>query len=278
MEGKLYDNKGKKWKKGLATLLAVSIMLAGSGCNSGVSQEEYDAVVSENEELQSKIEELESTIQEYEDEDFLEEYFSYEDFLNELGGDDSSWDTPLEDSFDEQDAISKLKVTEYEWKVLDYSYIGLLVENGSEYDLYLSCNMLFYDADKNPIGSQDLDESAVPPGGKIILTYSNEEPYDSYAYEFNLSDSYYTCVSQDLDVKVNTTSDKALVTVTNNGTLAAEFCKCTVLFLSGGKVVYTDYTYCVDDDSELKPGKSKTVELQSYEAFDDVIVCVTGRN
>ena len=269
--------RAEKWKKGVAAILVVSMMM-GWGYSSGVSQEEYDAVVSENAELQSKIEELEGTIQEYEDEDFLQEYFSYDDFLNELGGDDSSWDTPFVDSFDEEDAISKLKVTEYEWKVLDYSYIGLLIENGSEYDLDISCNMLFYDGDKNPIGSQDGDESAVPPGGKIILTFVNEDPYDSYAYEFNLSDSYYTCVSQDLEVKVNTTNEKALVTVTNNGTLAAEFCKCTALFLSGGKVVYSDYTYCVDDDSELKSGKSKTVELRSYEAFDDVIVCVTGRS
>ena len=50
-----------------------------------------------------------------------------------------------------------------------------------------------------------------------------------------------------------------------------------MLFFSGDKVVGFDSTYFVDDDSELKPGKTITKELHCYEEYDSVKIYFTGR-
>ena len=49
------------------------------------------------------------------------------------------------------------------------------------------------------------------------------------------------------------------------------------LFFSGDDLVYYDWGYCTDDDSEIKPGKTSYAEARAYEDFDSVLVYLSGR-
>jgi hypothetical protein len=98
-----------------------------------------------------------------------------------------------------------------------------------------------------------------------------------YSMGFDTS-PYYSSVISDLE-SVNSINDKnVVVTVTNNGTQAAQFVEAYALFLdSDGNVVYYDSTYVTDGDSEIKPGATLSKQLTAYNSFDTVEVYFTGR-
>ena len=76
---------------------------------------------------------------------------------------------------------------------------------------------------------------------------------------------------------VATTESKAIVTVKNNGDVPAEFVQCTAIFYYDGEIIGHTNKFCIDNDSEIKPGSSISEELSSYEPFTDVKIFVTGR-
>jgi hypothetical protein len=95
--------------------------------------------------------------------------------------------------------------------------------------------------------------------------------------EFAASDeSYYSPIVSSLVMEVSPAKEKAVISVTNNGDKPAQFVKFTAIFFKGDKPVYIEWGYCVDDDSEIKPGKTQRSEATSFEKFDSVKVYLTG--
>ena len=65
--------------------------------------------------------------------------------------------------------------------------------------------------------------------------------------------------------------NNVVVTVTNNGSEAANFVQVYVLFLDAdNNVIDCDWTYVTDDDSEIKPGATISEQLNTRKPFDHI--------
>ncbi len=67
------------------------------------------------------------------------------------------------------------------------------------------------------------------------------------------------------------------LSVTNNSTEDAYYVGAYVLFFRGDKLVDWDNKYFIDDDNKLKPGVTKSRELQCNEDYDSFKLFLVGR-
>ncbi len=253
-------------KKILGLTLAVAVLLCG--CSSGVTQEEYDAVVAERDELAARVTELETAITEYNA--YLDSLFTYED--------NNSFERDEVVSFDEQAVLDALEVNQYscigEWN----NYHIVTVKNTSEHTLNVSGAVKFYDADGNLIGAGNTSMEAVGPGVETLLEFYPDDPFETAETEISVSlDEYYESVVEDLLYESVPANEKEIISVTNNGEFPAEFVQCYVLFFNGDSMVDFEQNYMVDNDSELKPGKTVTKEFSCYVPYDSIKVFFAGR-
>ena len=169
-------------------------------------------------------------------------------------------------------------INEYVWDEYSYKYIGIVVKNTSNSVLEARIQLKLLDADGNTVGAKSSNIEAFGPGSEALFIFSNEEKFAKYEYNISSSeDEYYVDVVSTLSKKVSTTNNKAIIEIQNNGNIAAEFVEYNVLFLKNGNVVDHGYGYCVDDDSEIKPGSVEFAEETTFETFDEVKIYLTGR-
>ncbi len=183
--------------------------------------------------------------------------------------------------FDASVVASELGVVkEYRWKT-DYSnYVAIVLKNNSAYTVSPRIQISFKDKDGNVVGAKNQSEYAFGPGTEMAFVFNNDEDFEKYEYIISASEeTYYNeCVSK-LECTHSTTSEKVIIQVKNNGSKAAKFVEYIVLFKNKGEVVDYDWGYCVDDDSEIKPGMTEMEECSvAYkENFDSVEIYLTGR-
>ena len=246
-------------RKLFALVLVVSLTL--TGCISvvdGVPKEEYDALKEAYDRVVAERDAL-------------------------LNGDDApptteSTPAPV-GKFDSDAVVSQLKVTEYSHKS-DWSHYHFFeIENGSEFDLEISIAVKFYNGVGELVGAQSDDERAFEHGQKILFYFMPDEEYTKTEYEITVAEeTFYSCVVSNLSYESVPAKEKEIVSVTNNGEEAAEFVECSALFFKNGEVVDFDWTYFVDDNDELKPGKTISKEIDCYEEYDSVKFFFTGRS
>lgn len=193
--------------------------------------------------------------------------------------DDSSSEIVAAGEFDEASVVKQLKVTEYNFvNSIKTAWTVLVVENSSKFNLDVGVEVMFKDAAGNLIGAKNDSQEAVQGGFETVFTFMNDEKPASMEYVLTAKqEEYYGCVQSDLAYKVSNAKDKAIISVTNNGKETAEFVEYNALFFQQGKLVYCSSGYAMDDDSELKPGKTINDEARCYEPFDEVKVVLTGR-
>ncbi len=183
--------------------------------------------------------------------------------------------------FDASVVASELGIVkEYRWKT-DYSnYVAIVLKNNSAYTVSPRIQISFKDKDGNVVGAKNQSEYAFGPGTEMAFVFDNDEDFEKYEYVISASEEKYynECVSK-LECTHSTTSEKVIIQVKNNGSKAAEFVEYIVLFKNKGEVVDYDWGYCVDDDSEIKPGMTEMEECSvAYkERFDSVEIYLTGR-
>ena len=182
------------------------------------------------------------------------------------------------DSFDEESVIKQLKVTEHCRNEYGHYFPVLIIENPTSFNLSLSVDIKFYDKSDKLVGAQSNSVNAFEKGTKTILTFSVDEEFKRMEYEFTVEEEeYYNCVITSLKYENVSAKDKEILSVTNTGALPAEFVQGYALFFKNGKLVETDWTYFTDDDSEIKPGKTITKEMNSYGIeYDSVEFYFTG--
>lgn len=179
--------------------------------------------------------------------------------------------------FDEEEVISQLDIRKLHYYNIMNNDL-LVVTNNSEYDLVLGVDAMFYDAEDKLVGVTDREEHAVGAGQSVVFWFTPDEEYVRAQYKFKASEeAWYEPVAEDLSYEDNMTDDKVILSVTNNGSEAAEFVQGTVLFYNGGSIVGFDTTYFTDDEFEIKPGETIHEELYCFEAFDSYEVYLTGR-
>ena len=182
-------------------------------------------------------------------------------------------------NFNEEDALNKLvaEVDSYISSLGDPRHF-LVVENTSDFDLSLTCEFKTFNSAGDLLAAKDKSQNAVGAGTTTIFDFFLDEPYDKSSYSFTVSEEdWYQCVTQNISYESSRAKDKEVVTVTNNGGLPARFLNGYALFFNDGKLVYSDSTYFTDDDNELKPGKSKSKELESYQDYDSFLIVFSGR-
>lgn len=250
-------------------MILIAVMLSSSlvGCSTGgISQAEYNKVVAGMEALKSELNTLKTGNETTEQTESIE------------SSEAETAEIPVPNKFDEDNITKDLKVTEYQWSNDWYYYVALVVKNNSEFNLAPSIKMVFYDEDGNMIGASNQEDKAFESGYEMAFVFTNEDEFASYKYEISVQEEkYYDCVLSSLTVETNITDEKAILSVTNNGDKAAEFVKYTILYFNSNEAVGSGRGYCVDDDSELKPGKTEYVEDNCYETFDSIKIYFSGR-
>ena len=181
------------------------------------------------------------------------------------------------EDFDAEVVAESLVVTEY--RLSNYSEtLFVIIENPTQFDLSISASLKIYNSANKLVGAKEGSEPAVQSGSKTIMVFSIDEEYDRVEYNFSVEEEdYYTCVVSALTYETVSAKNKEIMSVTNTGDISAEFVEAYVLFFDEGKVVDYDWTYFTDDDSEIKPGKTITREMDTYEEYDSVEVYFTGR-
>lgn len=182
------------------------------------------------------------------------------------------------EEFNEEEVISKLQVEKYEYKGKFSNYIFLVVKNNSDVDIEIEAAVNLKDENGNLIGAKRDSVDAFEAGQNIALGFAIDDDYNSFDYEFSVSpEEYYSCILSNLKCETNIAKDKAVISVTNNGDIPAEFVEYMALFFKNGNIVNYDRGYVTDDDSEIKPGKTINEEADCYDDFDEVRVYLTGR-
>ena len=250
-------------------VLVLALVMCLSGCvvagEGTVSQEKYDALQKDYNTLKTAYDRL------------------AELYAAAIGGVDAN--PPLDETeklpvggFNAETVLSQLSVTEYLYSSRFAEYAFLTVKNNSNFNLDISVAIKFYNAAGDLVGASNSSESAFEKGTEILFYFMPDEAFAKMEYEFTVSEEdWYDCVVSDLVYETTSAKNKEIVSVTNNGTKAADFVEGSILFFNGDKVVGFDWTYFTDDDSELKPGKTITEEMNCYEEYDAVKLFFTGR-
>lgn len=155
----------------------------------------------------------------------------------------------------------------------------IIVKNNTGETMDITTSSLAYDEAGTMVAATDAYQDAIGAGCTSII----REYYDTEAmiasYETTVSSSpseYYASVIQDLSYVQNDISNGAVFQVTNNGQEPAEYVEGYALFFLDGTLVDSYSAYFTDDDGELKPGKTISKQLDSYEEFDTIEFYLSG--
>lgn len=167
----------------------------------------------------------------------------------------------------------------YTWSTSMYHYLGLVVRNNTPLTVEIEANVVFKDASGKIVGAKNSSEYAFESGCDIALIFSSDISFDSYEYDISASpETYYSPVLSSLEYEVTINESKAILSVTNTGSKAAQFVEAYVLFMNDDEVVYYSSHYITDNDNEIKPGKTLLQEFNAYRTqFDSIQVFFTGR-
>ena len=170
----------------------------------------------------------------------------------------------------------------------DYSNsVYLLVTNKTGKDVDLKASVDFYGKDGNLVGFEDGSMDCVANGTTVCMDEFDcgSEPFATFEYKVTCSDmdsEYYAAVDQDLKMEVSPLADKVIVSLTNNGKIAAKYVWFHAFFFNNGRLVDVENSYCEDDDSEIKPGDTVRgydyfySAVEGIDSYDDVKVYFHG--
>ncbi len=155
------------------------------------------------------------------------------------------------------------------------------ITNNSGKTLEISINDNAKNYSGEIIGAHSTSQEDVPSGCTVYMINFFYDVTGVQSYDTIITtkeEDFYIPVIQDISVSVTDRGDKAIVTVTNNGSLAAEFVEATVVFFEGDEVAYTSSKYFDNDDYYLMPGASVSEQVNAYSTFyTDVKAYITGR-
>ncbi len=158
----------------------------------------------------------------------------------------------------------------------------LVVKNNSAYDVVFSANSTAYDQGGNLIGADDASIDIIGAGQTSIcyFYFDSVKNIDHIEYQrFYNTDTNFKDILHDLSVDTTINNNNVIVSVTNTGSLSADFVQAHALFFdSQGNLVGYDSAYVTDNDSEIKSGATLTKQLNIYSAFSNVEVYFTGRH
>lgn len=179
-------------------------------------------------------------------------------------------------TFNDEEIKNNLTTTTYTWKDGSYYYAALIVKNNSNMDCSLTANVIFKDENGQTIGTSTDTMYAFEKGTETCFVVNNEDAFVSFDFSYEVSKpSLYAAATSSLLCETSTTSKKAIVTFTNNGTEEITNGGYIVLFMQGDSVVSRGFGYIYD----LASGATKAEESNFYNSkkdFDSVKVYYYG--
>ena len=155
------------------------------------------------------------------------------------------------------------------------------ITNNSGSTLNISINENAKNYSGQVIGAHSVTQEDIPAGCTVFIKNYFSDVVGIYSYDTTVTakaEDFYIPVIQNLDVAVTDRNDKAIVTVTNRGDLAAEFVEADVVFFENGEISYLSSKYFNNDDYYLMPGATVSEQINAWDNFyTDVKVHVTGR-
>lgn len=194
--------------------------------------------------------------------------------------------TQGKDDNENSDGVEELQDSDFE--ISEYFYensIGdtlyfLALKNNSDKTVAANGNVVAYDADGKTLGANSSDICALGSGHEQVMVFyfDSVSGVDHFEYTVDYKeDPYYEAVFDDVEVQETVNDGNVVITCTNNGEKAAEFIEVYALFFRGEQLVGYGSTYITDDDSELKPGKTLSKQIECYENFDSAKCYYSGR-
>ena len=189
----------------------------------------------------------------------------------------------------ETQAPAAIEVSDKDFSVKEYLYENdfssmyfLVVTNNSKAVVSISGNGIAKDENKNMVGAADMSIDVLGPGETSLGYFYFNDVKGIANVEYTLeyeSESYYSPVISTIETQQTLNNKNVTITATNKGTTCAEFVEAHALFFDvNNTVISHTSTYLTDDDSEIKPGKSITAQLDSFKDYDHVEVYLTGRS
>ena len=258
-------------KKFVLMVLVLGLFL--TGCTSGVSQEEYDAVVAERDEALAQIEILKAQLGDQ------EEIEATSPTQSIVVTEPPATTDPLAENIAELLNIETVKWHKH-YINADHYHCDLIVTNNSQQLVEAQFTIKYFDASGNVIGISNVSTEALGPGASHLLTAKNESPYEYAEVSITSAkaDDRYNGSMENVacnDYAVN--GEKVIFEVTNNDDAAVAFVSAYVLFYNGDEVVDSDYAYAIDDDNELKPGATLMAEVSTNKSFTTYRIFYYGR-
>lgn len=261
-------------KKIISVLLCIcTLFMTACGSSNGISQEEYNKVVAERDELTERISNLESALSNL--------TVNEEGELSQESSEQPTENQASSDTRESEDCGVEILA---EYTLADgigwYTRHFIVIKNNTSETVDVSTSSLAYAKDGTMVGADDADFDALGAGCTSVMYEAFEVDSEIDYYETELSVSkckYYDSAIQDLSYVQNDIEGGAVFQVTNNGEKAAEFVKGYALFFKGDELVEYEDVYFTDDDSELKPGKTISKQMKSYAEFDRIEFYMTGR-
>lgn len=181
-------------------------------------------------------------------------------------------------TFDADEVLKNVSIAEYKYDSWGFYYHFIELTNNSDSTINVELNILYYDKNNNLVSAESCSEDVIESGYSVLLYTMPDEDFDRTEIELTVAEPrYYEPVQSDIELSITPAKDKLVVQATNIGEKPADFVEVSALFFKGNEVVGHDWTYFTDDDSEIKPGKTISNNLEAYKDFDSYKCYVTGR-
>jgi hypothetical protein len=181
-------------------------------------------------------------------------------------------------AFDAEAVANGLSVQAFSHRRRNDYKVVLVIENTSDFLIDIrNVNLRAFDSNGNIVAAKSDDVSALPPNTKTVVSFIIDETFSTLDYDFEVRESSWRGVIQNLSFTDNSAQNKEIIAVTNNGDIPAQFVRCHVLFFRGNELVHHDWTFFTDGDSEIKPGRTITEEIRCTVDYDGIMVFFTGR-
>lgn len=129
--------------------------------------------------------------------------------------------------------------------LFDVTYHFLVVQSTVDRPLSVKANTVATDAAGTAVGACTGYLDVIRPGHQEVITemFGNTTDAVNFQTTFSTADSYYEDAAASVLVTAQQGDDKLIVTLTNAGTIPAQFCNATVLFFRNGQVVDHESAY-----------------------------------
>lgn len=179
----------------------------------------------------------------------------------------------------QEDFSTEISSECYSYSSGGYTYTAHVITNNSDATLSLSANIVALDSSGNEVGYGNHQIDAIAPGQSVSMTdiFSTENVAD-YNNTFEATKTYLESCFGVISTTENLSNTSALISVENNTDETVFFLETEVLFFKDGNLVEINGAQLMDNDGELKPGKSISTQLDCYnsETVDEIKVFYTG--